>query len=193
MPLFWMRPPIPMALPGVNFPPLGQVRHVEQQRVGAGFFRVLGIAPEIGREFTATGGSHRRPAARHTEPFLMAPDLYMKTPLLLGQLLLLKGRALYRPLCVMPEEPPHQHRSRSLDAPSIRAPTGEGPGGTNYAVAGRLKTGMRPGRRPTANWNPSARRCSSLRSRMFRLGSSVSAPFDVAAGRRYSRICESRC
>src|SRR6266581_9183260 len=42
---------------GVNFAGSGEVNqgspeYIQQQRVSAGFFRVLGIAPEVGREFT---------------------------------------------------------------------------------------------------------------------------------------------
>ena len=37
---------------GVNFAAGGTAQYVQQQRVGAGFFRVLGVPPLIGREFT---------------------------------------------------------------------------------------------------------------------------------------------
>ena len=44
-----------LALPGAG------ARYVLQQRVSAGFFRVLGVAPMIGREIQPRRGSHRRP------------------------------------------------------------------------------------------------------------------------------------
>ena len=37
---------------GVNFAGEGRLEFVQQQRVSAGYFRVLGIAPQYGREFT---------------------------------------------------------------------------------------------------------------------------------------------
>lgn len=37
---------------GVNLAPRGDAINVDQRRIGAGFFRVLGIAPALGREFT---------------------------------------------------------------------------------------------------------------------------------------------
>jgi len=37
---------------GVNFVAGGKVEYVKQQRVSAGFFHVLGIAPLVGREFS---------------------------------------------------------------------------------------------------------------------------------------------
>jgi len=37
---------------GVNFAGEGRLEFVQQQRVSAGYFRVLGIAPQFGREFT---------------------------------------------------------------------------------------------------------------------------------------------
>src|SRR5450755_4700152 len=37
---------------GVNLAAGDSVRYVKQQRVGAGYFRVLGISPLLGREFT---------------------------------------------------------------------------------------------------------------------------------------------
>src|SRR5262249_10586930 len=39
-----------LVVPAASGP--GQARYVQQQRVGTGFFRVLGVAPFIGREFT---------------------------------------------------------------------------------------------------------------------------------------------
>jgi putative ABC transport system permease protein len=38
---------------GVNMVAGTSARHVKQQRVGAGFFRVLGVPPLVGREFTS--------------------------------------------------------------------------------------------------------------------------------------------
>src|SRR5262249_17347577 len=38
---------------GVNFAGGGHLEFVEQQRISAGYFRVLGVPPQYGREFTA--------------------------------------------------------------------------------------------------------------------------------------------
>src|SRR5476649_2815680 len=37
---------------GANFAAEGRLEYIQQQRVSAGFFRVLGVAPQFGREFT---------------------------------------------------------------------------------------------------------------------------------------------
>src|SRR6266568_2352367 len=36
---------------GANFSAPGRLEYVQQQRVSAGFFRVLGVRPQVGREF----------------------------------------------------------------------------------------------------------------------------------------------
>jgi hypothetical protein len=48
---------------GVNFVAGDRAEYVQQQRVSAGYFRVLGIAPEAGREFTADEDRVNGPAA----------------------------------------------------------------------------------------------------------------------------------
>src|SRR5258707_182531 len=42
----WSRPS------GANFSAPGRLEYVQQQRVASGFFRVLGVQPRLGREFT---------------------------------------------------------------------------------------------------------------------------------------------
>src|SRR5262245_31634159 len=37
---------------GANFSSPGHLEHIRQQRVSTGFFRVLGVPPKMGREFT---------------------------------------------------------------------------------------------------------------------------------------------
>ena len=37
---------------GANFSAPGRLEYIQQQRVSAGYFRVLGVAPQVGREFT---------------------------------------------------------------------------------------------------------------------------------------------
>src|SRR4051812_7854730 len=48
---------------GVNMVVGQHAEYVQQQRVSAGFFRVLGIAPELGRDFTAEEDRPNGPAA----------------------------------------------------------------------------------------------------------------------------------
>src|SRR2546428_4815703 len=48
---------------GVNMVAHGQAQYVKQQRVSAGFFRVFGVAPALGREFTVEEDRPNGPAA----------------------------------------------------------------------------------------------------------------------------------
>ena len=66
MPPTWTRPSTAAVRWASTFAADGRVEYVKQQRVSAGFFRVLGIAPLIGREFSADedqpGGAGRHRA-----------------------------------------------------------------------------------------------------------------------------------
>src|SRR5579871_1100877 len=47
---------------GANFAAGGQIEYVEQHRVSAGFFRVLGVDPQFGREFSRAEDVPQGPA-----------------------------------------------------------------------------------------------------------------------------------
>lgn len=122
---------------GVNLGVEGSGIYVKQQRVCSGFFRVLGVAPMIGREFTAdedrTGGG---------ATVILSHPLWHKyfhdDPSIVGKGVLLKGES-YTVVGVMPAG------FRSATKADVWTPLrpstkGEG-GGTNYSIIARMKTG----------------------------------------------------
>jgi hypothetical protein len=122
---------------GVNLSAAGHVQHVMQQRVGAGFFRVLGIAPRVGREFTRQEDHPGGPPLAVLS-YSLWRRIYHEDPSVVGQALLLRGEP-YTIVGVMPDSF-HSNVPADLWTPLQPNTTGEGQG-TNYAVAGRLKPG----------------------------------------------------
>ena len=123
---------------GVNLSAAGNVQHIKQQRVGAGFFRVLGISPQIGREFTREEDHLGGPALTVLSHSLWR-RIYHEDPSIIGQALLLRGEP-YTIVGVLPESF-HSDVPADLWTPLRPNTTGEGEG-TNYAVVGRLKSGV---------------------------------------------------
>lgn len=111
---------------------------VEQERVSAGFFGVLGAAPLIGREFS---GDEDRPGGPPVA--VLSYDLWQRVfdgdRAAVGRTLLLRGEA-YDVVGVMPQG----FRSISGDVdvwtPVRPSPTGEG-SGTNYDIVARVRPG----------------------------------------------------
>ncbi len=95
----------------------GNVQYVHEERVGAGFFRVLGVAPFIGREFTH---EEDRPG---------------------GQALTMLSYYLWITIIGVMPETFRSNAAADLWVPLRPSTTGEG-GGTNYAVIARLKPGV---------------------------------------------------
>jgi predicted permease len=131
---------------GVNLVAGENTAYVFQQRVSAGYFHVMGIAPIIGREFTRdedrAGGS---PAV------ILNYDLWTRVfggdRSVVGRSIRLRGEA-YTVVGVMPPDFPITQRSSfqagstvDLWTPLKPSTTGEG-GGTNYEVVVRLKDGV---------------------------------------------------
>jgi predicted permease len=141
---------------GVNLSAAGHVRQVQQQRVGAGFFRVLGIAPHIGREFTRQEDHTGGPPLAILSHSLWR-QIYHEDPSVLGLSLLLKGEP-YTIIGVMPESF-HTNVPADLWTPLQPSTSGEG-GGTNYAVAGRLK--------PDATWAQADGQLESIGAPLFK-------------------------
>jgi len=110
---------------------------VNQQRVGAGYFRVLGVNPARGREFTPDEDVPGGPALA-----VIAYDTWMREldgdPDILGQTLLLRGDA-YQVIGIMPES---LSTVSDVDVWTPLRPSrrGEG-GGTNFQLIGRLRPG----------------------------------------------------
>ena len=111
---------------------------VEPQRVSAGYFRVLGVPPAIGREFTAEEDVPGGAAVA-----ILSDRLWRSTfngdPAVVGQTILLKGE----PFVVIGVMPPTFMSSVDGDlwTPLRPSTTGEG-GGNNYGVVARLKDGV---------------------------------------------------
>jgi predicted permease len=122
---------------GVNLVVNQQARFADQQRVGAGFFRVLGVPPAIGREFTAEEDVPGGPSVA-----VLSYDLWKGAfggdQSILGQTILLRGEP-WQVIGVMPEG-----FRGTVDAdvwtPLRPNTTGEG-SGTNYAIVVRVPDG----------------------------------------------------
>ena len=141
---------------GVNFSAAGRVQQVKQQRVGAGFFQALGVAPHIGREFTRQedhpGGP---PLAVLSYPLWRR--VYHEDPSVIGQSILLRGEP-YTVIGVMPENF-HTDVPADLWTPLQPSTTGEGQG-SNYAVLARLK--------PDASWAQADAQLASIGTTLFK-------------------------
>ena len=122
----------------VNFVAPGHLESIHQQRVSAGFFRVLGVAPQYGREFFPAEDKRGGPAiAVLNHDFWQR--VYNGDPAVLGRSITLRGEP-YTVIGIMP-------RGFRTEAPAdVWTPlhpsrTGEG-SGTNYGVVARLKPGV---------------------------------------------------
>ena len=111
---------------------------VEPQRVSAGYFRVLGVPPAIGREFTAEEDVTGGPALAMLSDRLWR-SAFNGDPAVVGQSILLKGE----PHVVIGVMPPSFKSNVDADlwTPLRPSTTGEG-GGNNYGVVARLKDGV---------------------------------------------------
>jgi predicted permease len=141
---------------GVNLSAAGHVQHVQQQRVGAGFFRVMGVSPQIGREFTRQEDHSGGPPLAVLSHSLWR-QIFHEDPSAVGQSLLLKGEP-YTIIGVMPRSF-HSNVPADLWTPLQPSTSGEG-GGTNYAVAGRLK--------PDVTWAQADGQLESIGAPLFK-------------------------
>jgi predicted permease len=123
---------------GVNLTTDATAAFVQQQRVGAGYFRTLGVLPKLGREFEVPEdlpGGH--PVA------ILSHHLWTRTfdgdPAILGRTIQLKGEA-HTVVGIMPDDFQGQARA-DVWTPLRPSTTGEG-GGTNYAVLVRVPEAM---------------------------------------------------
>ncbi len=122
---------------GVNLLAGERAVNVQQQRVAAGFFRVLGMAPALGRGFTA-----REDVPDGPRVVVLSHGLWRRAfaadPAVLGTSILLRGEP-YTVVGVMPEG----FRSTTpadLWTPLRPSTTGEGEG-SNYGIVVRLEPG----------------------------------------------------
>ena len=123
---------------GVNFAAQGHLEYVRQQRVSAGFFRVLGIAPRLGREFSRAEDTTGGPAVA-----VLSYDFWRRVfgedPAALGRAIALRGE----PYTVVGIMPRGFRTSLPVDlwTPLRPSRTGEG-SGQNYEVIARVKPGF---------------------------------------------------
>jgi len=122
---------------GVNLTTEGHPEYIQQHRVSSGYFRVLGIAPQIGREFTREEDVPGGPALA-----VLSYDLWQRIfhgdSRSLGKTIDLKGEP-YTVIGVMPRG------FRAIAAVDVWTPLrpnrdGEG-SGDNYGVIARLRPG----------------------------------------------------
>ena len=123
---------------GVNLFSAGRVEYVQQERVSANFFHVLGIAPLIGREFSREEDIPGGPSL-----VLLSYGLWQRAfagnPAIVGRSIDLRG-APFTVAGIMPETF-RSDQPTDLWTPLQPTTTGEG-SGDNYGVIGRLKPGV---------------------------------------------------
>jgi predicted permease len=123
---------------GVNLVSGAGAQYVQQQRVSAGFFHALGVAPFIGKEFSAADDLPNGPPVVILSHALWVQDFHSSRSIL-GEKIFLRGEP-YQVVGIMP-------RGFRTDAPAdlwtpLRpSATGEG-SGTNYRVLARLHPGV---------------------------------------------------
>lgn len=122
----------------INFNTDDTAAFVVQARVSAGYFRVLGIAPFIGREFTPDedrpGGAPVVVLSHHFWTRTLKSDRSV-----VGQTVFLRGEA-YQIVGVMPDGFTPAGPFADVFTPLRPSRTGEG-GGRNYGVIARLRDG----------------------------------------------------
>jgi putative ABC transport system permease protein len=122
---------------GVNLTVGDRPEYVRQQRVSAGFFRVLGVAPILGREFTADEDRAGGPAAAIISSGLWR-RLFSATPADVGQSVTLRGEP-HTIVGVMPDGFANGEPT-DVWTPVRPCRTCEG-GGQNYEIIARLRPG----------------------------------------------------
>lgn len=123
---------------GVNFAAGGTAQYVQQQRVGAGFFRVLGVTPLIGREFTRDEDRPGGPAVVVLS-YQFWRRVFHEDASVVGRSIDLRGEP-YTVVGVLPESF-RSETTADLWTPLRPSTTGEG-GGMNYGIIARLKPGV---------------------------------------------------
>jgi predicted permease len=122
---------------GVNFASGGRAEFVQQQRVSTGYFRVLGVPPQYGREFTAAEDHAGGPAVA-----ILSNSFWQRVlqgdPAAIGRAIQLRGEP-YTVIGVMPKGF-RSDAPADLWTPLHPQRTGEG-AGSNYGVIARLKPG----------------------------------------------------
>jgi predicted permease len=122
----------------VNLVANAQAMSVVQQRVSAGYFRVLAVAPAVGREFTDDEDRPAGPAAAVLSHSLWT-HAFSADPTIVGRSVTLRGE----PHVVVGVMPAAFRSTAPVDlwTPLRPSPQGEG-SGENYGIIARLKDGV---------------------------------------------------
>ncbi len=121
----------------VNFAASGRVALARRQRVSAGFFRVMGVRPRWGKEFTREEDSDSGPALAVISYGFWRRELG-GDPGAVGSAILLRGER-YRIAGIMP---PGFRTQSPVDVWTPLRPSRQGEGaGQNYSVVARLRSG----------------------------------------------------
>ncbi len=123
---------------GVNLAAQGKAQYVQQGRVTAGFFRMLGAPPVLGREFTQAEDREGGPSAT-----ILSHDLWVRVfggdPRIIGRSILLRGE----PYTVAGIAPEGFRPAIKADLWTPLRPSTKGEGsGDNYAILARLRPGI---------------------------------------------------
>ncbi len=141
---------------GVNLTAGDDTAYVQQQRVSSGFFRVLGIPPALGREFTTDEDRPGGPSV-----VVLSHSIWSRTlradPNIVGRAITLRGE----PFVVIGVMPDGFRTSIPADlwTPLRPSTQGEG-GGGNYGLVVRL--------RPGAQWTDVERRVDAIGNALVR-------------------------
>jgi predicted permease len=140
---------------GVNLQAGTSVRYVQQQRVSASYFDVLGIRPILGRTFTVDEDRPHGPQAAVLS-FELWQSLFAGDRDAVGKAILLKGA----PCVIVGVLPANTHTTGPADlwTPLQPSRSGEG-GGQNYHIVVRLK--------PEASWTAASTQMAALRPHSF--------------------------
>jgi hypothetical protein len=123
---------------GVNLAAGSRLEYVHQQRVSSGYFQVLGISPQIGREFNEVEDTTGGPAVTVLS-YGLWERVFHKNPDIVGRSIELRGEP-FVVTGVMPKSFVNKDKA-DLWSPLRPSRTGEG-SGTNYSVFARLKPGV---------------------------------------------------
>jgi predicted permease len=123
---------------GVNLVADGRATSVPQERVSAGYFRVLGVAPELGREFTGEEDRVNGPSVAVLSHALWV-RAFNADRAIVGRSIMLRGE----PHTVVGVMPAAFYWPTAVDiwTPLRPSPVGEG-SGENYGIIARLKDGV---------------------------------------------------
>ena len=144
---------------GVNLGVEGSGVYVQQQRVASGYFRVLGIAPLIGREFNADEDRAGGPSAVIISHALWH-RYFHDDQAVIGRRVVLRGEP-YTIIGVMPAGFRGAVKA-DLWTPIRPSTEGEG-GGTNYTIVARIKDG--------ATWQKASAQLAPLVEELKKSGS----------------------